>query len=443
MALGHPVPGRGGFPGGAFPDLNQLDEELTIQIAAGGTVLPPGRSLRKQADATPLQPFADVQNVINAVSYQLARFLIRLQLEDGITDVGNTLQAGAVQFGANPIDPTFGAIQFESLDSSGEIVPGTIAMTAVSSAADGSVVLAADPGYATDAFRKNNLVVVSGTGSGQSKPLESHSGTAMAVAGSFSPALNGTSVLEIRRPRATLRFDDNVIFPVVDLSPNQVSRFGLIYSDVISAGQFGAGSGITYRNGSVTYQDGAIARFVAPSCVGCDLQLANCVLDADASFGVSMQGGVIRTLFGNSQPHLISGVGGATPPINILNIGAQAPGASSMYIFGGHVIAGGAASFPNLDTGAVFVDGPLASAFFDVGSSQYPRLRRVSGIDAGLIVRNRGSARATSVSGLGATFTGATNDVIVDGVPVSWTAIDADPDDSVMGPLGSFAAVNE
>lgn len=417
--------GGGGF-GGAYEGFNKPAGELAVAIDPtdpSATTLQPGQVLRSQADVDALAPFADVNNVIDGLGYQLYRHLVRMRLADGAVDVGDNLQLGALQLGADPLNTVFGGIQFESLDATGEQVPGTVDMPAASAAADGSFVLQSDPGYATDAFRKNNLEVVSGPGTGQSKPLEQHSGTTGLVAGNFT-GITAASVFRITRPRATLRFDDNVIFPMIDMPVTRASRFGVSFSNVIVAGQFGAGSGLQARNGTIEIKDGAIMRYMAPSVFGGDIQLAQCIVDADGSFGMGVQGGVVRTLFGNSQPHLISGVGAFTPPISVIGLGSLASGLSQLFMFGGHVIAGGSAPFPNTDVTAVDFNG---SAFgrFDVGSGQYLRYTRGAGVDSVAQLRNGAKAQVTSLAGLGATFTGATNDLRIDGAASTWAAAEA------------------
>lgn len=77
---------------------------------------------------------------------------------------------------------------------------GVTGTEAVTSSTDNVVTLASNPGYGADAYRSAFLTVVSGTGSGQIKPIRTHTGTSWEVAGRLSPNLDGTSVVDIVVP---------------------------------------------------------------------------------------------------------------------------------------------------------------------------------------------------------------------------------------------------
>lgn len=353
---------------------------------------------------------------------------IEIRLTDGIHIMGSETDFARFAWGLGgklgPF-PENGFVSFTSLN--GRVIQaGTVAMAVTSSAGIAGahvVTLAADPSLTADAFRSTYLEVTTGTGAGQFKPIRSHTGAAFSVAGTFNPALDATSVVEIRAPAAQIQIAETGLRFIF-------ARHGIgvgIDFKNIDVIKTGAVSFTTWDGGSVFLNEGARVIDQLWDFRDANLVLGDCVIANEVLIGLNMlnfEGGFIRTKTGSSAPALIRSV---LPTAIQIFSRAQSSGA---FLFGGHQFDGFTASVLKLD-------GPLVSCDFGSSSGATPASDGVATYAAEIKNGAIYQCNAGDLALLDASFTGATDDVLFDGVSTSWSTADADPNDTLLGVKGS------
>lgn len=420
--------GSGGSSG--VIDYGQTTEgAITFTIDGAGTDPAAPIVVLDQADADAHGDFLTVKGALDTLPNTILHAVV-LEFPDGNWNLAEGDYNNLERFNLGRDGTNSGSIEFAS--ANGIIAePGPATMAVSSSDGAGSVTLAADPGFAADQYQDFHLECISGTGAGQFKPIRSHATTAFAVAGSFSPALDGTSVVRISRPAASIQFP--VAFPIVRTKLMDLNNVGIRFN-AIDVLPFSALAGFEFQGGTFTLAGGS-------RMLGGFIQLAHanllhetCVITGiEAGFqlpGIAMQGSLFRTSFGNSRPMLLRGGGAVHSDYAFSMIGSQGSQAgqgmgSVLFLFGAQALDG-------WDLGIAFGRSQFTDMTIESSGSSFPRTDGSS--DHAVVLQQGATAVFNDLAGFSSsTFVGSVDDVSLDGDDVSFATVDADADKAALG----------
>jgi cytoskeletal protein CcmA (bactofilin family) len=155
-----------------------------------------------QAQSTAYGKFASIKGVMRSLPSKI-NHNVTIQIDDGSFAISDTDWAHGLS--AVDISPVvFLVLTSESFLSQ---VSGTVTSTVQSTVSGREITLTEDPGYAEDEHRKKWLQITSGTGAGLYKPIRSHNGTYINVAGRFD-SIDATSQVSVFEPSTVLTFDE-------------------------------------------------------------------------------------------------------------------------------------------------------------------------------------------------------------------------------------------
>lgn len=423
--------------GEAVPRSTQEAIVIDVDLVSG---VDPSREfvLSDQASVDAYGAFATLSAVIDALPENIG-FDVTIRFSDGVHVMGNP-DWGRLRFSwsgevPTPYTPDRGSLTLTSLNGR-TIVSGTAAMAVTSSAGlpgAHAVTLAADPGLVANTHRDQILEVVSGTGAGQFKPIRSHTGATFNIAGEFLPALDATSVVEIRTPAAEIEIAEDSPYYRFQ---KHTRYFGIVF-DAIDLTNANAVSFATWDGGAVHLIGGARVLDMLLYFNDAALMLGTCVLRG-ISVGYSQlvfNGGYCRTAYGTSYPMLMR-ANGAARAITMSADGKM----SHLYLYGGQ-------QFDDYGTAVLELTGPAVVAeVFKTGSAP-PQIGGTAPTNAVVIEDNAIFVTGnTDLSLLASGFQGSTSDIKIDGAGgagYDWADVDSDPNDVMVGVKGSrvFARV--
>lgn len=228
----------------------ETSEELTLYInpdtGTDPAVNTPTR-IYTQAQSSAYGYFASVRGAIRTIP-SFVRHDITFQISDGsyaISDLGwfNGLEKLDVSAGTK--------INIVS-ESKLVKIAGTVTSTVQSNTTGYSLVLAEDPGYVDDVYQGKWLKIVSGTGEGQYKPIRTHSGTSIIIAGKFEP-IDNTSQVEVYEPPVIMDFGANTVVIRTPNITNIVDDVTLERGLIIRGIEMSASAVQFYGPGSITF----------------------------------------------------------------------------------------------------------------------------------------------------------------------------------------------
>lgn len=383
--------------------------------------------LHNQSESTAYGAFATVDAAIDALP-DIIRHDITIRLTDGVHS-STQMRFDRIDWGTDGMEggftPETGNVIFTSLN--GRVIEsGTVAMAVSSSSGvPGShiVTLQADPGHAADQFQDYLLEVTSGTGAGQYKPIRSHTGTNFDIAGTFGPALDNTSVVEIRRPAANIEFTETL--PTIKFKKHSTS-FGIDFNTVDLTNS-NALSGITFEGGNVRISGGARVIDMIFQFINANFVYQTCVIANDVPGGfavLTFSGGFFRTSSGTSEPIFMRS--SAYARAFNFNVKDKACGC---FIFGGH-------QFDGFTGPVIRANGSLVSLNIVDSGSAVPI---TTGASHAVHLENGAVLYCDpgNLSSFSSTFVGTTADIDFDDTDLDWSDVDSDPDKFAISSKGS------
>lgn len=419
--------------------VDQTEEDFIITMdSSGGTDPSDPIRIHNQAESDAWGAFKTVPGVIAAIPDFVIHKVV-LEFPDGVFILNDQVfgEFARLTFGISGVhDPFFGpvvegSISFRSLN--GLIRETATSTYAVSgSSTDREVILQSNPGFGDNDHRAKYLRVVSGTGAAQLKAIRSHSGVTWPVAGKFSPILDATSVVEIVRPAAEMKFSAGTPIPTVK---GQVVISKIIFDaiDVRNPSDFAIliiqGPTLELNNGARILSTGLSLSFSS-------VLLSECVIDCEgtASIPISAQSGYIRSS-SNSLTWLLRD--GISAGISLFS-------GSGQNVFGGGAVAFLlAGAIDDIAPGFGFDgDGIIVDAKGSILTSSTGVLIQGSG-NAGVGVRlsNGGQMQFDSAAQDAAAdaLTGVGGDIALDGNVVTWNDLDTDPEKTLQSTRQSIA----
>lgn len=304
---------------------------------------------------------------------------------------------------------------------------------AVQSHLNGVVTLQSDPSLPAETYRGYYLLVLSGTGAAQYKPIRSYSGAQIVCAGSFSP-MDGTSVVQIVERATTIELNDTQ----VDFN-GRLSHTGYWQLDfhrlniVPPTGETSA----YFAMNNVTFGLTGGTRCVK---MGAWLGMCNIILE-DVIFdtrgwdytGITIQGGLVRVNWGSSRPFLLLGSNAVGHSAISLSGGL---GSNSGLGAGASVFIFGKQAFDDWDTAFISANFIGAVGEIQVSGGFYPDTDQSA--DTAIVLKNGAQVAVDSLSSLAAsTFKGSVTDVDLDGTLLTWATIDGYADKFAISSKGT------
>lgn len=406
--------------------------EGAFEIAISTTGMdPPDRLvIKNQAEATAWGAFASIAGAVAALPEHLLH-AVTLRLPSG-TWVLPSSQLGDIARIRTDANLTLaGADQWTQ-------TPGTPAsMAVVSSDGAGNVTLAADPGLTANEFEGHYLIVLSGKDAGQYKPIVTHGGTAVVVAGGFSGGLDGTSVVQIATRATTIEVNEQgTAYPSVVLDFACKSLLNNSMSLELWGVNIVPPTGrntwwISGRQGTIMLSGGT--RFVEGGIFGglFNVLFQDCVIDVSGGYwagtAVSLQGGFARTSWGSSRPMLLIGDGAAAA--SAIAVGSY--GGNSGIGPGGGAYIFGAQHFSKWVQ--AFIKGQYTGCAVTINVSSGVPIRSDQSAAYAVLLEKGAVAYVQNLATFAtSTFKGSTNDFSLDGSVVdSWSNLDADSDETM------------
>jgi hypothetical protein len=413
----------------------RTEEDFTVALdSSSGNDPTDGLIIYNQTSSDAWGAFKTIPAAVRALP-QSIEHLVQLQLPDGnwllnSGGLGDFTRHHAQKTPIiNPSVPT--GIEFTSLNGFTQVA-GTPASMAVQSSSGGVVTLQSDPGLGADAFITYHLLVLSGTGAGQYKVIRTHAGTSFTEAGTYSPSLDVTSVVQIVEPAATLQIpsglgagnDENVTIQGPGISKNSLLRLGRV--NIIGDNW----AWIQPFDITMLIHDGL--RIVEGGIQGGDTKvfIETCMIDAGGGWlgspAILMTGGSVRDSVGTSRAFLFRGNATVGQPAISLqgNTGSNSNGDSAQtgYFFGAH-------AFDNWDY--TFIYAQTKMSFVQIQGPNPPR--GTPSPDYAVVLDSGAVLEVDTLAEMAGQFVGSVNDALVDGVGIDWTTIDADADDSAVG----------
>jgi hypothetical protein len=408
--------------GGDPPLVTQ--EAFTITVDSGGTDPAAAFRVTSQAEADAHGDFLTVGGAIGALYGLLLSHLVTIQLPAGNWN----LVAGELDQMWRVL-PT-GVDAYGSIRISGD--PGWTQVAATteelaSSDGAGNVTFASDPAPVPDA-KAYYLYVVSGTGAGQFKPIRTQAGVNGTVAGRFSPALDGTSLIRIAEPATTLIF--NKLFPIfrgfVEGNFSNLAEFWHLNLETNPVNGWFSVKSISLKfDGGTRFNNMGLAGTLCQFSFG-DVSFDHRIYSWTS---VHIRSGLLRGITG-SRTALFLGGGVAFPAIDIQSGGSSYASfgiGNDCLLFGHFAFDGWTGPYIKAEGGSSTVTlGPWTPRS-DQGGSVAVAL--VNGADCRIV-------DMTEVTG--STFKGATVDVDLDGNTMTWATIDADAEKTARSSRGSI-----
>lgn len=190
--------------------LVQTSENLTLTINPDTGVDPSVNTTTRittQAQSDAYGDFASVQGALRALPPYRAH-QVDLVIDDGTytisgRDFFDGLRRNVAYRPWNGMSAL--AQLYIRSDSVMTRVGGTTTSNVASDTDNWDIVLSADPGYSANEHRGKYLMIESGSGVGEYRPLRDHSGTSARVAGPFT-SIDATSTVGVFEPAVTLSF---------------------------------------------------------------------------------------------------------------------------------------------------------------------------------------------------------------------------------------------
>ena len=294
------IGGGGGSGGSASRATAITQEDFTISVdpaGSGGSGTP---VLLNQAESDAYGDFHTVEAALDSIPDHV-QHIVTISVATGTMALNATDPLGDFRrfvFMSNGSSSgEAGFIKFTS--AAGLIIePNTTTMD-VTSGSGTSLVLDSDPGFADDAYKGAFLEVVEGTGIGQIRGIRAHSGTAFTIPPQWSPSLDATSKVEIRKPAANLTFTPTTDIQMLGTGgfmPSTAQMGGLEFNE-IDLSHATTGCTINFTNMSVTFGSGARAIGITLGTQNSDLRMKSCIIDGKSTRanGVVLSTGFLRT----------------------------------------------------------------------------------------------------------------------------------------------------
>jgi len=399
-------------------------EALTFTVSTGGVDPTSPVTFGTQAEVTAWGAFRTIAAAIAAAPEYL-KHTVTVQLPSGLWDLD------AAQFGnIGRLQPTLtGWLCVKGHNSWSQVAGTPASMAVTSSDGGGNVTLAADPGLVADAFLGYYLLVLSGTGAGLYKPIETHTGAAFKVSDSYASGLDATSVVQIVERASTIRMNSlgllisgtvghvnywDIEFWGMNMVPPSGESWWYLGTEKISLG---------LTNGTII-RDGGFFSGLS------NIALHACIIDTRNYGGnaINLQGGMLRTVNSRYYLHLFIGSGGSSIGISLAAAGGNAGygGGAAAYLLGIHAF---------INWGNAFIQGRYDGTNIRIGSSDDGVLASDQSADVAIqLVKGAKVFVGVSATYAASTFKGSVNDVSLDGVGVDWSDVDADANKSYIGP---------
>ena len=423
--------------GSAEGGIDVTEENFTLTLSLTGTDPTSPRRIRTQAEADAWGAFKTIKAALAALP-DLIGHRIDLQFPAGVWNVGTEEFRDYSRFRCYTDQehsiPIIGICL--TGDNSWEQIAGTTLM-AVQSYSGNIIVLQADPGLVEDAFMAYYLVVTSGTGAGQFKPIRHHSGTSIQIAGAYSPALNSTSVVQISKRATTLNWLTTAGYIEICGGNNYWTNPELNFMHInVESTAPTSYTTLTQQNAPIYFGEGCRTKNIRISCQESRIWMDDCIFDHSTRIAtgnnthiILIQGGTIRNRYSSSRVQFFCG-------------NPSYPLTSAIYLY---AIGDSKEACGYLYAGLVF-QGFYDSYFRFLGNCQIlmgstTGFLYASDQDAEAAIRLDLGARCTiyyPMTGIiASSFKGSVTDVRVDSSDVIWEDIDADPQKVVTGVYGS------
>lgn len=234
--------------------LVQTSENLTLTINPDTGVDPSVNTTTRittQAQSDAYGDFASVQGALRALPPYRAH-QVDLVIDDGTYTIsGRDFFDGLrrnVAYRTNGF-PALAQLYIRS-DSVMTRVGGTTTSNVASDTDNWDIVLSADPGYSANEHRGKYLMIESGSGVGEYRPLRDHSGTSARVAGSFT-SIDATSTVGVFEPAVTLSF---ALPQYINATPNQNESFvDIVFQGLSFDVSAAPGKSISFYDGSFMF----------------------------------------------------------------------------------------------------------------------------------------------------------------------------------------------
>lgn len=386
-----------------------------------------------QALADAHGPFATIGGFWRALP-DTVWFNVQILLADGAHSLTMTDIAELSRFHwgqGRMITPTSRETGFFVIEAENGLVvaPGSIESAVSSeSGVPSSVVLTADPGYGADAYQDTWLGVNSGTGVGQFKAVRAHAGTAWECAGRFSPGLDGTSRVQPYVPAASITVVPER--PIFRGNGPMGENFGVVFRTV----DFNLTDlPCIWQNLTVffdtycRYLDGLVTLNYA------EFRTSETIYTKIGGLGINHftvgPGSFLRTTLGTAGANYWRNENAGEIILNCTAQGTQC----GAFILGAQQFDG--------PVGAVMrARGGLARLEVESNSGEVVQHDGVSeGSTSAVQIQNGGQfvCAPGDLASLATDFNGGTNDTLLDNVSTTWAAVDADPNDRLVGVKGS------
>jgi len=407
-------------------DRTTANFSVAVNAGTGSDPTTPIR-IRNQSDSDTWGAFTTVPAAIESLPDNILHE-VSLQFPDGTFQLDSAFLGELNRFSFNIdgdyLGGTHGKIVFVSENGLvRESGTGNYAGSGSSTASQ--IVLAADPGFASNAHRGKFINIVSGTGAGQRKAIRNHATTTFNVAGAFSPVPDVTSVVEILVPAAEIVTASGAFFVNLATKMQSGEFANVVFSslDLRSSNVFGS---MFVHGAHLLLEGGArVLHFGISALEDSTINLSECVIDTDELWKcLIMQGALLKCASpGNASWLLRSGQGAGI---------AASPGPSGKLPFlalrGGGAIDDTVAYFSELGSAvrvnsgcpAMMVTGVLHGS----GNAGYG----VEMFSGGYIV-DVGSDYFSDPL----VVTGVTGDLSIDGVVKTWADLNAAVDQTLAG----------
>lgn len=408
---------------------------LTVSVdPIGGSNAYVGREIRSQEQLDAHGAFATIKGIIPHLPSHIG-YEVLFSLADGnhtLDDLQTyTLLGDTTRFTFGTSDSgAFTPTGFRITSENGLVrAAGTTAMS-VSTVVDNTVTLTADPSLSANAYNTYYLRVTAGAGVGSIRPIKAHSGAVFTTARLLNA---GATEVEIVTPAATLQtalayssFQVGGGYPVFfggdeDYGKTLAFDAVTIENTASSLGQF-----IFQGDSQIIVDNGC--RFIkwwTQLSPGVKFYIGDCTWDGrnESSFsGFLLMGDSSIRCLNTTKSWLIHDYDVGTAVFNLQGSGSEGQGMSA-YLFAG-AIDTVSSCIARLRGHNVQADISTTIEYTNPGPYAY--------------VVEEGARMFTKSPGSMTDQTGTIGDIIIDGIAFTWEEVDADPNDIIIGPCGSW-----